>query len=213
MKRWLALFGGLICFGLGAGLIIRGNLGQGPWDVLHQGIARQTGISIGLASILTGIPVVLAWWPLGQRPGWGTLANIIVIGLVVDIVLRFVPIAQNVGLGMIFLISGILITGFGSGMYLSSATGAGPRDGLMLGIARRTGWSVRVVRTLIEVVVLTIGWFLGGNVGIGTLAFALGIGPAVQLSLRFFKHTPTAAANSHAPEELPPSLRTDPADS
>lgn len=200
MKRWLALFSGLICFGLGAGLIIRGNLGQGPWDVLHQGIALQTGISIGLASILTGIPVVLAWWPLGQRPGWGTLANIIVIGVAVDIVLRFVPIAQNLVISAVFLIGGILITGFGSGLYLSSAMGAGPRDGLMLGLARRSGWSVRIVRTLIEVVVLTIGWLLGGNVGIGTLAFALGIGPAVQVSLRFFKHTPTAGSS---PQELP----------
>jgi len=175
-------------------LIIRGNLGQGPWDVLHQGIARQTGISIGVASILTGIPVVLAWWPLGQRPGWGTLANLIVIGVVVDLTLQYVPVAQNVVIGTILLIGGILITGFGSGMYLSSAMGAGPRDGLMLGIARRTGWSVRIVRTLIEVVVLTIGWLLGGNVGIGTLAFALGIGPAVQASLRLFKHVPSAQA-------------------
>jgi uncharacterized membrane protein YczE len=205
IKRWLALFVGLIFFGIGIGLIIRGNLGQGPWDVLHQGISRQTGISIGMASILTGIPVVLAWWPLGQRPGWGTLANLIVIGVVVDIVLRAVPIATQVLNGAILLIGGILITGLGSGLYLSSAMGAGPRDGLMLGIARRTGWSVFVVRMLIELTVLGIGWILGGNVGIGTLAFAVGIGPVVQASLWLFKQMPNAISGEQS-EEVPAAL-------
>lgn len=199
IRRWLSLIAGLICFGIGAGLIIRGNLGQGPWDVLHQGIAIQTGISIGVASILTGIPVVLAWWPLGQRPGWGTLANIIIIGLVVDIVLNMVPVASNMITSIALIAAGIAITGFGSGLYLSSEMGAGPRDGLMLGIARRTGWSVRLVRTLIEVAVLIIGWLLGGTVGIGTVAFAVGIGPAVQVSLRLFKHTPAAQARPSEP--------------
>jgi uncharacterized membrane protein YczE len=186
-QRWLILLVGLAVFGSGLALIVRADLGLGPWDVLHQGVARHTGVPIGTASIPIGMLILLAWLPLGERPGWGTLLNVVMVGLVLDGVLLLLPQVDNIAARGVLLIAGIIVTGIGSGLYLSAQIGAGPRDGLMLGLARKTGWSIRLVRTLIEVAALVVGWLLGGTVGIGTLAFAFGIGPIVQVALRMFE--------------------------
>ncbi len=201
-KRWTMLLIGLICFGTGVALMVRSNLGLGPWEVLHQGIARQTGIAIGTVSILIGVPIMLAWLPLGQRPGWGTCVNIVLIGLVTNQVLAILPLATNLAVEALLLGTGILLIGIGTGLYLGAEMGAGPRDGLMLGLARRTGWSIRHVRTLIEISVLLLGWLMGGTVGIGTLAFAFGIGPVVQAALQIVigGGAPHAASAPQPPE-------------
>ncbi|HEU5012417.1 MAG TPA: hypothetical protein VFT66_07725 [Roseiflexaceae bacterium] len=185
--RWLTLLAGLIMFGVGLALIVRANLGLGPWDVLHQGLSRHTGVPIGTVSIPVGLLILLAWLPLGERPGWGTLLNVVMIGLVLDGVLLLLPDVANLAARAVLLVAGIVVTGAGSGLYLSAQIGAGPRDGLMLGLSRKTGWSIRTVRTLIELSALVVGWLLGGTVGIGTLAFAFGIGPIVQVALRVFE--------------------------
>ncbi|MBC8162137.1 MAG: hypothetical protein H7Z42_13070 [Roseiflexaceae bacterium] len=183
-KRWVMLLAGLVLYGVGIALMVRSQLGLNPWDILHQGISERTGISIGVVGIFTGVLIMLAWFPLGQRPGWGTLVNIVLIGLVTDAALAILPDVTMVALRVLLLAGGILAIGFGSGLYLSADMGAGPRDGLMVGLTRTTGWNVRTVRTAIELTVLVIGWVLGGTVGIGTLAFAFGIGPVVQFALR-----------------------------
>ena len=187
-QRWLALFIGLLVFGFGLACIIHANLGLGPWDVLHQGLSIHTGIPIGTVSIPVGFLIMLGWLPLGERPGWGTLANVIVVGLEIDIVLWFLPPVEHPMIRAGLLVGGIVVGGIGSALYLSAHLGAGPRDGLMLGLARRTGWSIRLIRTLIELTALAGGWLLGGTVGIGTVAVAFGIGPVIQTALRFFDH-------------------------
>ncbi|MBK9711802.1 MAG: YitT family protein [Kouleothrix sp.] len=189
IKRWSYLILGLICFGAGVALMVRANLGLSPWEILHQGISEQTGIPIGTVSILLGVPILLAWLPLGQRPGWGTLVNIILIGLVTNLVLAALPPPAGLAPRALLMVGGILVIGVGSGLYLTAEMGAGPRDGLMLGLARRSGWSVRLIRTLLEVAVLACGWLLGGTIGVGTLAFAFGIGPVVQAALRIFQRS------------------------
>jgi uncharacterized membrane protein YczE len=194
---------GLLLFGVGIALMVRSNLGLSPWEVLHQGISRHTGIPIGTVSILMGLPILLAWLPLRQRPGWGTLLNIVLIGLVTDLSLPLLPETAALAPRAALLVAGVLAIGMGSGMYLGADMGAGPRDGVMMGLARRTGLSVRLVRTAIELSVLGLGWLMGGTVGIGTLLFALGIGPIVQFALRLSgferKHAaPAAGAMSKA---------------
>ncbi len=186
-RHWLTLLAGLAVFGAGLALIVRANLGLGPWDVLHQGLSRHTGIPIGTVSIPVGLLILLAWLPLGERPGWGTLLNVVMVGLVLDGMLLLLPEPGNGMMRVALLVAGIVVAGIGSGLYLSAQIGAGPRDGLMLGLARKTGWSIRMVRTLIELSALVVGWLLGGTVGIGTLAFAFGIGPIVQVALRMFR--------------------------
>lgn len=185
-RRWVFLLAGLMLFGAGIALMVRAELGLGPWEVLHQGISRATGIAIGTVSILLGLPIMLAWLPLGQRPGVGTLLNIVLVGAVTDIVLQIMPEVHSILLRVALLLIGILMIGIGSGAYLSSAMGAGPRDGLMLGLTKRTGWNIRITRTLIELSVLLIGVLMGGTIGVGTLAFAFGIGPVVQVALPMF---------------------------
>lgn len=192
--RWGRLTLGLTLFGVGIALMVRGNLGLSPWEVLHQGISRHTGISIGTVSILIGVPILLAWLPLGQRPGWGTLLNIVQIGLVTDLTLPLVPHTDSMPVRVALLLAGILVIGMGSGLYLGAEMGAGPRDGVMMGLARRSGLSVRLVRTAIELSVLGLGWLMGGTVGIGTLLFALGIGPIVQFALRLTGRAPQPVA-------------------
>lgn len=186
-KRWAALLLGLTMFGIGIALMVESDLGLSPWEVLHQGIARRTGLQIGTVSILAGIPIMLAWLPLGQRPGWGTLINIVLIGLVTNGMLAVLPVVGDLLARAALLAVGIVIIGVGSGLYLSAEMGAGPRDGLMVGLTRKTGWNVRTVRTVIELGVLGAGWLLGGTAGLGTIAFALGIGPVVQMALRLFR--------------------------
>jgi uncharacterized membrane protein YczE len=173
---------GLTCFGAGIGLMVRADLGLGPWDVLHQGVADRTGITIGVVTILTGMVVLLLWIPLRERPGIGTILNVLVIGLVVDGTLAVVDAPEVMWQRIALLVVGVYLFGPGSGWYIGAGLGPGPRDGLMTGIARR-GHSLRVVRTGIELAVLAIGAALGGSIGIGTVLFALTVGPNVHWHL------------------------------
>ena len=178
-RRLPRLMGGLVLFGMGIALMVRADLGLAPWDVLHQGVAERTGIAIGNVTILTGVVVLLLWIPIRERPGLGTLLNVLVIGVVVDATLAVVDAPEAMWLRITFLVLGIFAFGPGSGLYIGAGLGPGPRDGLMTGLARR-GHSVRVVRTGIELAALGVGALLGGRVGIGTVAFALTVGPNVH---------------------------------
>ncbi len=183
--RWLMLVAGLSTGGFGIAMMLNAEVGLGPWDVLHQGLHLQSGISFGQISILVGLAIMLAWIPLGERLGPGTLINIIWIGLTIDIVSPHIPTAPGLLLQILQATLGVVLMGIGTGVYLSARLGSGPRDGLMMGLVRKTGWSVRLIRTLIELSALLGGLLLGGSIGIGTLLFAFGIGPVVQMTLSF----------------------------
>ncbi|MGH2734437.1 MAG: YczE/YyaS/YitT family protein [Actinomycetota bacterium] len=177
--RLVRLFVGLIGFGASLAFMVRARLGLGPWDVLHQGIARQTGLRIGWVVIGVSVLVLVLWLPLRQRPGFGTLANALMVGLSLDLTLALLPAPGPLGLRVTWLAVGIIANGAATGLYIGSALGPGPRDGLMTGLARR-GYSIRSARTAIELSALGIGWALGGAVGVGTVAYALAIGPLAQ---------------------------------
>ena len=181
-RRLPRLLPGLVLCGLGLALMVLGDLGLGPWDVLHQGLSERTGIPIGTVGILVGFLVLVGWVPLQQRLGVGTVLNVVIIGLVVDAVLAVAPEPSQFGARATCMLAGVAFFGIGSGLYIGAGLGPGPRDGLMTGLAAR-GHSLRLVRTMLEVGVLVVGWALGGTVGVGTVVFALGIGPLVQLSL------------------------------
>lgn len=181
-RRLTQLFAGLVMYGVSDALLVLGGLGLDPWDVLHQGLARRTGIPIGTWTIIVGAGVLLMWVPLRQRPGIGTASNVIVIGVVIDLMLAVVPAPRDLALRWAALLVGVLLNGVATACYIGAGLGPGPRDGLMTGIAGR-GHSLRLVRTCIEVTVLATGWLLGGTVGIGTVLYAFGIGPLVHLLL------------------------------
>lgn len=192
-RRLTQLYIGLILYGASMALLIESTLGLDPWDVLHQGLARKTGLSIGTIVIIVSVLVLLAWIPLRQRPGFGTISNAIVVGLAADATLLLLPTVQPLWLRWAFLISGIVLNGVATGLYIGARLGPGPRDGLMTGIAAR-GHSIRVVRTGIEVTVLVAGFLLGGTVGIGTLLYAVSIGPLAHVFIPLFtvpEHRPT----------------------
>lgn len=171
---------GLALFGVGISLQIESRLGNPPWDVFHQGVANQVGLGIGTVIILTGIALlVLFWIPLRQKPGLGTVLNALEIGLVANLVLDAIPRVEAMALRIPMLLGGILLVALGSALYIGSGLGPGPRDGIMTGLAAR-GIQIRVARTFIEVTVLVVGWLLGGQVGVGTVLFAIAIGPLVQ---------------------------------
>jgi uncharacterized membrane protein YczE len=184
LLRASALLAGLVLYGLSMALMVRAGLGLDPWDVLHQGLSMRTGWTIGVATAVTGAVVLLAWLPLRNRPGIGTLANIVVIAVSVDAALAVLPAPQSIGVRVATMLAAVVLNAFATVLYIGAGLGPGPRDGLMTGLVRRTGASVRLVRTAIEVTVLTAGWLLGGTVGVGTLVYALGIGPLVQLLVR-----------------------------
>ena len=184
-RRWALLVLGLFVYGLAVSLMIRSEFGLGPWDAFHVGLHRLTGVSVGVASIVVGVAIVGGTLFVGVRPGPGTVANMILIGVFIDLLLPVLPAASG-WLRPVYHVAGMVLTGFATGLYIAPGLGQGPRDGLMLGIAARSGWSVRRVRTGIELTVLAIGWTLGATVGPGTLIFALGIGPATQWGLRLF---------------------------
>jgi uncharacterized membrane protein YczE len=186
-KRLIQLHLGLILYGVSMALMIRADLGLNPWDAFHQGLAARSGLSFGTIVILTGVAVLLLWIPLRQRPGIGTIANIIVIGLAVDVALPLVPQLDSLALRFLALGSGILLNGAACAAYIGAGLGPGPRDGLMTGLVGRSRWSVRSVRTGIEALVLAVGWLLGGTVGLGTLLYAGLIGPIVQSMLPHFR--------------------------
>ena len=185
LRRMIQLLVGLLVYGISSALLIEAVLGIDPWDVLHQGISNKTGISIGVVTIAVGALVLLGWIPLKQRPGLGTIANAIVIGLAMDAALNLLPRPGDLWVRVIFLALGILFNGIATGLYIGAGMGPGPRDGLMTGIAAR-GHSIRVVRTGLEVTVLLLGWALGGNVGVGTVAYALLIGPIAHVTIPAF---------------------------
>lgn len=187
IRRTVQLFAGLVLYGVGMALMIESKLGLTSWDVFHQGLSKVTGLSFGLVVILLGIPILLLWIPLRQRPGFGTIANLVVIGFVVDGALATLPIPSSLWLRVVYLVAGIGVIGVGTGLYIGARMGPGPRDGLMTGlVARFPRLSIRLVRTAIELTVLGLGWLLGGTVGIGTLAFALSIGPLAQIFIPMF---------------------------
>jgi len=186
LPRMPGLLAGLVLCGIGIGIMAEAGLGLGPWEVFHQGIARLTGLELGTVSILLGIPILAAWWPLGERPGIGTVLNIALIGLATNATLAVLPEVEGVPFQVAAMLAGVGTIAIGSGLYLSADLGPGPRDGLMTGLHLRFGWSLRRARTGIELLVLAAGYFLGGTVGLGTVVFALGIGPLVQLALRVF---------------------------
>jgi len=181
-RRLGQLLVGLVLYGVSDAMLVLGGLGLDPWDVLHQGLARRTGIPIGTWTIIAGAAVLLMWVPLRQRPGVGTACNVVVIGVVVDIVLATVPAPHALPLRWASMTAGIALNGVATACYIGAGLGPGPRDGLMTGIARR-GHSLRLVRTGIEAGVLAAGWRLGGTVGIGTVLYAVSIGPLVHLLL------------------------------
>jgi uncharacterized membrane protein YczE len=182
-RRLTQLYAGLVLYGASMALQIRAGLGLDPWDVFHQGVADRTGLSFGTVVVITGAAVLLAWVPLRQRPGIGTVSNVLVIGIAVDATLALLPAAGSTGVALAMLLAGVGLNGVASGAYIGAGLGPGPRDGLMTGLVRRTGRSVRVVRTSIEVTVLAVGAALGGTVGLGTVLYALSIGPLVGVLL------------------------------
>ncbi|HEX8744304.1 MAG TPA: hypothetical protein VF712_14325 [Thermoleophilaceae bacterium] len=197
MSRWRAtprqlavLLAGLCLFGAGEGLLVDSELGNSPWTVLSEGVTEQTGVDIGTTTVAISFLVLAMWIPLRERPGLGTILNAVVVGTALGVTVALVPDAGSLPLRGAEVAGGIAIVAIGSGFYLTTRLGAGPRDGLMLGLHRRTGLSVRLVRTTIESAAVIAGFVLGGTVGIGTLAFALGIGPAVQLALGRMTSTP-----------------------
>jgi uncharacterized membrane protein YczE len=190
---------GLGLFGAGIAFIIAADWGLGPWDVLHHGLSERTGIAIGTLIILVGAAAMVLWIPLRERPGWGTVINTIEIGLVVNLLEPRLGTFDSVPTRSAALIGGVVIVALGSGIYLGAGLGSGPRDGLMMGL-ERLGLSVRLGRTIIEATVLALGFLLGGSVGVGTLVFALGIGPLVQVFLPRFRldREPTVPARARA---------------
>jgi uncharacterized membrane protein YczE len=186
---------GLILFGFGIGLMLQSGLGVTPWDVLHQGLARQFGLTVGVWSIIVSAVVLLLWIPLREPYGLGTLLNAVIIGLVIDLTSLAIPETESAVIAWVMLLGGVLTIGIASGLYIGANLGPGPRDGLMTGIARR-GPSIRLTRGVIELTVLAVGWALGGTVGIGTVIFALAIGPLVHHFLPRMSVTPALPSDA-----------------
>ena len=174
---------GLILFGIGEALLITANLGVSPWFVLHQGLAFKTGYTIGITTFIVSVVVLLLWFPLKQKPGLGTILNAIFISVVIDLSLLFLPHPKELLFQLIQVIIGILIIGIGSGYYLAANLGPGPRDGLMVALNKQTNLSITLIRTLLELSAVGIGFYLGGIVGVGTVIYALGIGFSVSFGL------------------------------
>ena len=174
---------GLILFGLGEGLLIVSAMGNSPWTVLAEGIYLDVGFSIGIITIIISAVVLAIWIPLKQKPGIGTILNALIIGLMIDLCIRFVPTPESHISQLLLAIIAVLTVGLGGGIYLVANLGPGPRDGLMIGLQKKTNFPIAAVRAFLEITVMSVGWYLGGTVGVGTLLFAFGIGPAVALGL------------------------------
>lgn len=212
-RRITQLLGGLFLYGIGLALMVRAGIGVAPWDVLSQGISLRTGIPFGLVTNIVGALVLLLWIPIRVRVGFGTVANVLLIGTSAQLGLNVIPQQSVPWLQGLIYAGGLALVAVATGLYIGARLGPGPRDGLMTGLHRRTGWPIWVVRTSIEVIVLAAGWVLGGQFGIGTIAFAVLIGPMVGVTLPFFRvpETPvaggepaTAAAAASQNEELDP---------
>ncbi|MDI2021094.1 YczE/YyaS/YitT family protein [Paenarthrobacter nicotinovorans] len=201
-RRITQLLIGLAMYGISLAMFIRAGLGLDPWDVFHQGLSQKTGLSIGVVVIAVSFLVLLLWIPLRQMPGIGTIANAVLVGLFADLGLWLIPSFSHLGGQIAMLAGAVILNGIASACYIGARLGPGARDGLMTGLVRRTGWSVRLVRTGIEVVVLAVGFLLGGSVGVGTVVYALAIGPIVQVLLPKFMvpERPKATAPTEAVE-------------
>ena len=182
LHRLTQLYTGLLLYGLSASMLLLAGLGVDPWDVFHQGLSRRLGLGVGTWVLIVGAFVLLLWIPLRQRPGFGTVNNAIAVGLIVDAVLATVPPVHGLAARLIVMVAGVVLNGVATGLYIGAGLGPGPRDGLMTGLAAR-GHSIRVVRTSIELTVLLTGWALGGTVGIGTVVYALAIGPIAHFTI------------------------------
>ena len=186
----VSLVFGLCLFGAGEALMVAAEVGNSPWTVFAQGVAARVGLSIGLVTNILGALVLLLWIPLRQRPGLGTIANVVLVGTSLDLSLAVLPHPDSLAARLAMCVGGILVVAVGSGFYLRCGLGPGPRDGLMTGVARVSGWPLGVARAVVELTVLAIGWLLGGVAGIGTLLFALFIGPCVHLAVRLLSRIP-----------------------
>ena len=198
-RRLGQLYLGLVLYGVSAAMLVQAGLGLGPWDVLHQGIAFGLDREIGTVNIAVGALVLLLWIPLRQRPGLGTVSNVLVVGLAMNATLAVLPVQHGLTARVAMLVAAVLLCGLATGMYICAGFGTGPRDGLMTGIARRTGISIRLSRTIVELAVLLTGWLLGGTVGVGTALFAVTIGPVAQLFLRLFARLGLDSSNVISP--------------
>lgn len=185
-RRLVQLLVGLTCFGASMGMMVRARLGTAPWDVLHWGLTSRLPLSFGTVVIVVGALVLLAWWPLRQWPGLGTICNVVWVGVASDATLALLQPPESLGWRVALMAGGVVLNGLASAMYIGTQLGPGPRDGLMTGLSQRTGRSIRLVRTSLEVAVLAVGWVLGGVVGVGTVLYALAIGALVQLFLPAF---------------------------
>ncbi|WP_051871401.1 YczE/YyaS/YitT family protein [Streptomyces sclerotialus] len=207
-RRLLQLYAGLTAYGVSMGLMVRAGLGLEPWSVLNQGISEHTGLTIGTVTIVSGALILLLWVPLRQRVGLGTVSNVILLGLVMDGTMALVPAYSAPAVRIPMLALAVTLNGAATGLYLSARFGPGPRDGLMTGLHLRTGRPIRLVRTCIEVTVLAAGFALGGSVGVGTVVYALAIGPMAQFFLRIFaikglEEPSRVVAGKSAPEQAP----------
>lgn len=189
---WAQFTAGMLGLGLSIALMVRSELGLGPWDAFHVGLHTLTGVTIGTASILAGLAVVCIAWFFGERPGAGTLANMLMIGLFTDAILPIVPPISHWAAGLAYYALALVLAGVCTGVYISAGVGKGPRDGFTIALSHRTGWSVSRVRTAIELLVLVLGWSMGGKVGVGTVLFSLLIGHSMQWGLHLFGLVPRA---------------------
>ena len=207
-RRIAQLLIGLVAYGVAIALMVRGAVGVPPWDVLTQGLVLQTGLSFGLLTNIIGALVLLLWIPIRQKPGIGTIANVLLIGPSIELGLAFAPIPTELWQQVLLFLGGLALLSIASGLYIGARFGPGPRDGLMTGIHNRWGFKIWWVRSAIEITVLSIGWLLGGNVGLGTLAFALLIGPMVGLTLPWLRvPEPQRPVEPAAPEPAPAVAR------
>lgn len=199
LRRLSQLYAGLVLYGFSDALLLLAGLGVDPWDVLHQGLSRELGLGVGTWAIIVGAAVLMLWIPLRQRPGFGTLSNVVVIGAVIDLCMATIPAPTGLAARFAVMLAGVVLNGVATGAYIGAGLGPGPRDGVMTGLAAR-GHSIRAVRTGIELTVLASGWLLGGTVGIGTVVYALGIGPLAHIFIPMLRidAEPAPAAASEA---------------
>jgi uncharacterized membrane protein YczE len=196
--RMIQLLLGLFCYGIAIAMMIRAAIGIAPWDVLAQGISLKTGLAFGLVTNLVGVVVLLLWIPIKQRLGIGTVLNALLIGPSADVGLALIPSQNNIWVQILLFLGGLVLLAIATGLYIGARFGPGPRDGLMTGMHRKYGWPLWAVRTSLEVSVLVIGWLLGGNVGIGTLAFALAVGPMINYTMPLLRIPPAVPAHEPA---------------
>jgi uncharacterized membrane protein YczE len=201
-RRIIQLAVGLFAYGIAISLTVQAGIGVAPWDVLTQGISKQTGLDFGLLTNIIGLAVLLCWIPIKQRPGIGTIANVLLIGPSAQLGLWIFPPQHLIVFQLLFFVAGLVLLALATGLYIGARMGPGPRDGLMTGIHARTGWRIWIVRTAIEVTVLLIGWALGGNFGPGTIAFALLIGPMVSVTIPWLRVPEAATSTTVSVDEV-----------